>query len=113
MPPDYIFNVSYVNNQNEIIIIYGITDPKVLSRMVVDESGVLKRSTWHKHRWIQFWSAPKESCDKYKYCGSNGYCDFYSVDKFEYMCLLEFKPKAQGDWGFLGISIVRRFYIVS
>ena len=76
MSLDYIFNVSYVNNQNEITVIYGITNPKVLSRMVVDESGVLERSTWHKHRWIQFWSAPKESCDKYKYYGSNGYCDF-------------------------------------
>ena len=37
MTKNFIFNVSFVNDQDEIFIMYGITDNKIFSRMVVDE----------------------------------------------------------------------------
>nr|POF06021.1 g-type lectin s-receptor-like serine/threonine-protein kinase [Quercus suber] len=100
MKYNFIFNVSFVNNQDEITIMYSITDPQVFSRtrLVLDELGILERSMWHKSKWIGFWSAPKESCDKYLECGPNSYCDPYNADKFECICLPRFEPKSTHDW---------------
>nr|POE95774.1 g-type lectin s-receptor-like serine/threonine-protein kinase [Quercus suber] len=70
----------------------------ILGRLVLDELGILERSMWHKSKWIGFWSAPKESCDKYLECGPNSYCDPYNADKFECICLPRFEPKSTHDW---------------
>ena len=98
MTSNYMFTISYVNNQDEITIMYGIVDPKVFSTMVVDESGIMRRSTWSKTRWVEYWSAPQELCDKYLNCGPNSYCDSNSGIKFECMCFPGFEPKSSRDW---------------
>ncbi|KAG5014912.1 hypothetical protein JHK82_020592 [Glycine max] len=86
MTPNFIFTVNYVNNESEVSIMYGVKDPSVFSRMVLDESGHVARSTWqaHEHRWFQIWDAPKEECDNFRRCGSNANCDPYHADKFEW-----------------------------
>ncbi|KAB1199623.1 hypothetical protein CJ030_MR0G019230 [Morella rubra] len=98
MRPNDIVNVSYVNNQDEITIMYGATVPNVLTRLVLDESGIIRRSTWHGSKWVEFWFAPKETCDNYRECGPNSYCDPYNPDKFECTCLPGFEPKSARDW---------------
>ncbi|KAL4628646.1 hypothetical protein ACB092_05G255100 [Castanea dentata] len=97
MAPIYPFNASYVNNQDEITIAYGLIDPKVFSKMVV-ESGTMQLSTWHETRWVEYWSGPQEACDKYLGCGPNSYCDPYNGDTFECTCLLGLEPKSPRDW---------------
>ncbi|CAN1326833.1 G-type lectin S-receptor-like serine/threonine-protein kinase At4g27290 [Linum perenne] len=79
----------YVNNDNEVSIMYGVTDASILSRMYVDESGMVKRATWsdHDRHWIEFWYAPKEQCDVYSTCGLNSNCDPSDVDAFHCKCL--------------------------
>ncbi|KAK7861328.1 g-type lectin s-receptor-like serine/threonine-protein kinase rks1 [Quercus suber] len=60
LKPNYIFNASYISNQDEITIVYGLVDPKVFAKMVVNESGTMQLSIWHETRWDVFWSAPQE-----------------------------------------------------
>ncbi|CAN1222108.1 G-type lectin S-receptor-like serine/threonine-protein kinase At4g27290 [Linum grandiflorum] len=79
--------VSYVNDENEVSILYTITNPSILSRMYVEESGVVKRATWNGHSWNEFWSAPKEQCDNYGTCGPNSNCDPSKPDTFSCKCL--------------------------
>uniref|UniRef100_A0A2N9HI57 Receptor-like serine/threonine-protein kinase n=1 Tax=Fagus sylvatica TaxID=28930 RepID=A0A2N9HI57_FAGSY len=98
MTKNFIFNVSFVNDQDEIFIMYGITDNRIFSKMVVDESGIVERSTWHGSKWVEFWSDPKETCDNYLKCGPNSYCDPYNAVKFECTCLPGFEPKLPRDW---------------
>ena len=93
-----IFNASYVSNQDEITIAFGLIDPKVFSKMVVDDSGTMQLSIWNETSWVKYWSAPQEPCDKYLNCGPNSYCDPYSGDKFECTCLPGLEPKSPRDW---------------
>ncbi|KAL0012557.1 hypothetical protein SO802_007665 [Lithocarpus litseifolius] len=98
MTRNFIFNISFVNNQDEIFFMYGIINPGIISRLVVNESGAVERYTWRNDRWFQFWHAPKEPCDNYLECGPNSYCDPSNADKFECTCLPGFEPKSSQDW---------------
>ncbi|KAF5475543.1 hypothetical protein F2P56_007342 [Juglans regia] len=98
MTQNYIFNISYADNQDEITIEYGVTVPNVFTRMMVEEPGVVQRSTWSETGWVRYWSAPKEKCDNYQECGPNSYCDPNNVEKFECTCLPGFEPKSARDW---------------
>ncbi|CAL5408589.1 unnamed protein product [Camellia sinensis] len=101
MTPKFIFNVHYVDNQNEVSMSYLINDTSIFSRMVVNESGTIDRLTWHTdhQQWIGFWSVPGDQCDYYSHCGANGNCDSsVNAGEFECMCLPGFEPKLARDW---------------
>ncbi|KAJ9168982.1 hypothetical protein P3X46_020454 [Hevea brasiliensis] len=100
MTRNYIFNVSFVNNKGEVSIAYGLTNPSIVSRMMVNESGNVQRATWNQrdHRWIGFWSDTKEQCDNFGECGANSNCDPYDSDSFICKCLPGFEPKSPRDW---------------
>ncbi|KAI3718785.1 hypothetical protein L6452_19669 [Arctium lappa] len=100
MTQNFIFNVTYVDNNNEVAIVYLIRNSSIFSRLVVNESGIVERLTWHEanRRWIGFWSAPKEPCDGYSHCGSFGICDPYKSGTFECDCLPGYEPQAPQDW---------------
>ncbi|KAF3451613.1 hypothetical protein FNV43_RR07708 [Rhamnella rubrinervis] len=100
MTPNFIYNVTYVNNQDEISVKYGILNDSIFSKMTLKESGLVERSTWHDQprRWNMYWSAPRESCDEYGKCGVNGNCDPGNRDEFECTCLPGFEPKSPRDW---------------
>ena len=84
MKPNFIFNASYVDNQDEVSVVYGLHDPLVFSRLVINESRVVERLTWHErdHRWVGFWFEPEDKCDKYSNCDANSDCDPYSSSGF-------------------------------
>ncbi|KAM4070348.1 hypothetical protein ACB094_12G159100 [Castanea mollissima] len=92
------FDVNFLNNQDETTImdrtLLNLSDPKVFSNMVVDESGIMRRSLWKETRWVEYWSAPQELCDKYLNCGPNSYCDPYNVVTFECKCFPGFEPNS-------------------
>jgi hypothetical protein len=94
----FIFNVSYVDNQDEVTYVYTLTDPRIFTRLVMNEPGVASRSTWHESRWVMFWYTPKELCDTYGECGPNGYCDPYNPTKFQCTCLPGFEPNSTSEW---------------
>ncbi|CAA7020844.1 unnamed protein product [Microthlaspi erraticum] len=100
MTREYIFNNSFVNNQDEVTFTYGVTDASVISRMIVNARGHIQRFTWiaRDERWNEFWSVPKEECDYYAHCGVNGHCDPTSSETFECTCLPGFEPKILRHW---------------
>ncbi|XP_071709172.1 G-type lectin S-receptor-like serine/threonine-protein kinase RKS1 [Rutidosis leptorrhynchoides] len=101
MTQSYIFNASYVNNNDENYATYLLYNTSIESRFVINESGIVERSTWHEgnNKWIAFWSAPKDQCDGYNHCGSFGICDLYkSGTTFECDCFPGYEPQAPQDW---------------
>ncbi|PRQ28612.1 putative protein kinase RLK-Pelle-DLSV family [Rosa chinensis] len=72
--PNFIFNSCFVNNQDEISVMYVVNNASsIFTRTVLDETGTVARSTWNgeAHEWNVFWSAPVERCDYYGRCGPN------------------------------------------
>ncbi|KAL4596919.1 hypothetical protein ACB092_12G198700 [Castanea dentata] len=96
-----LFNVSFVNNQDETTIMYSIfsnlADIKVFPKSMVDESGIVRRSLWQETRWVEYWSSSLALCDKYLSCGPNSYCDPYNEVNFECKCFPRFEPKSSRD----------------
>ncbi|XP_057985379.1 G-type lectin S-receptor-like serine/threonine-protein kinase At1g11410 [Hevea brasiliensis] len=58
----FIFNYSYVDNENEISFSWNNAYVSILTRAVLNESGIFQRSKWHENegRWEEFASAPKD-----------------------------------------------------
>ncbi|XP_042940870.1 G-type lectin S-receptor-like serine/threonine-protein kinase RKS1 isoform X2 [Carya illinoinensis] len=98
MKRNFIFNIIYVDNQDEITIEDRLLVPNVFAIAVVKEPGVIERSTWHENGWVAYSSFPTENCDNYQKCGPNSYCDPNNPEKFECTCLPGFEPKSAHDW---------------
>ncbi|KAF2303575.1 hypothetical protein GH714_019383 [Hevea brasiliensis] len=82
----FIFNVSYVNNENEISIKWGVVNGSILTRLVINESGSIQRLTSHE-----------DECDSYELCGAFGNCVLYD-DVFDCTCLPGYQPKSPQEW---------------
>ncbi|XP_073108449.1 receptor-like serine/threonine-protein kinase SD1-8 isoform X1 [Elaeis guineensis] len=92
------FTFSFVNNKEEVTYSYDIVNPSLVSRLVVNESGVVQRSVWLAGNgvWNIFWSAPKDQCDPLSTCGPYGACDPNNSPICE--CLQGFTPKSPANW---------------
>ncbi|XP_022716031.1 G-type lectin S-receptor-like serine/threonine-protein kinase At1g11410 isoform X2 [Durio zibethinus] len=100
MTSNYIFNVSFVNTDDEVSIMYAVKNASFITRMITNETGIQQRFTWNNqaHHWTGFWSAPREQCDFYGHCGPNGYCNPDRSDDFECTCFPGFEPKSPQGW---------------
>ncbi|KAK1364895.1 Receptor-like serine/threonine-protein kinase [Heracleum sosnowskyi] len=97
----FIFNVCYVDNPDEVYLVDYLRNTSVISRMIANETtGTLQRITWQEgdHKWLDFYSAPKDICDHYSHCGPYSVCNIYNVGEYECNCPPGFKPKAPRDW---------------
>ena len=97
------FKYDFVNNEDEVSYAYFVNDPFIISRLVVDNSGLLQKLVWNDGdlQWKEFWSAPKYRCDKYAQCGAFSKCGPESPDNanwFECACLPAYEPKSPRDW---------------
>ncbi|KAL9994290.1 putative protein kinase RLK-Pelle-DLSV family [Helianthus debilis subsp. tardiflorus] len=97
---NYLFNVTYINNNDEATIAFYAREGSIISRLVVTESRTIDRLAWNEadHKWVGFWSAPKDRCDGYNHCGPFGFCDSNKLDTFECGCLPGYEPQSQQDW---------------
>ncbi|XP_070051741.1 G-type lectin S-receptor-like serine/threonine-protein kinase At1g11410 [Nicotiana tomentosiformis] len=100
MSPRFIFSLSYVDNDSEVSMTYYIKDTSIISRMVLNESGMLNRVTWQEseQKWVQFWFAPKDSCDNYEHCGAFSNCNLFNLGEFECSCLPGYEPRLSRQW---------------
>ena len=91
---------NFVNNQDEISFSYSVDDPSIMTREVLDNTGLLQKLVWDDgvHRWKELWSAPKERCENYGQCGSFSKCSPDNVNRFECTCLPGYEPKSPRDW---------------
>ncbi|XP_075664831.1 G-type lectin S-receptor-like serine/threonine-protein kinase RKS1 isoform X3 [Castanea sativa] len=91
---------NFVNNQDEISFSYSVDDPSIMTRVVLDSTGLLQKLVWDDgvHQWKEQWSAPKYRCEKYGRCGSYSKCSPDNINRFECMCLPGYEPKSHRDW---------------
>ncbi|XVE49812.1 hypothetical protein DITRI_Ditri01bG0111600 [Diplodiscus trichospermus] len=95
---NYIYNFSYVTNENESYFTYSLYNPATISRFIMDVSGQIKQLTWleSSKQWNLFWSQPRQQCEVYAYCGSFGSCNEKSLPFCN--CLTGFQPKNETNW---------------
>ncbi|KAK9068577.1 hypothetical protein SSX86_012692 [Deinandra increscens subsp. villosa] len=101
MTNSFLFNVTYVNNNDEVVIVYLLSNSSIFTRLVVNESGTMERLSWNDgdRGWNGDWSAPRDRCDRYNHCGRFGFCDLYKPGvNFECDCLPGYEPESQQDW---------------
>ncbi|KAF3958640.1 hypothetical protein CMV_016469 [Castanea mollissima] len=96
------FKFFFVNNQDEMSAYYSNDDPSIMTRVVLDNTGLLRYLMWDDgvHQWKEQWSVPKYRCDKYGQCGPYSKCNPDNINKFECMCLPGYEPKSPRDWIF-------------
>ncbi|XP_058779979.1 G-type lectin S-receptor-like serine/threonine-protein kinase At2g19130 [Vicia villosa] len=95
---NYIYNFSFVSNENESYFTYSVYNPSYISRFVMDISGQIKQLSWLENikEWNLFWSQPRAQCEVYAFCGAFGSCTENSKPYCN--CLSGFEPKSQSDW---------------
>ncbi|KAI3677067.1 hypothetical protein L1987_86685 [Smallanthus sonchifolius] len=101
MTANYLFNVTYTNNNDEVVLVYQLRNLSIFSRLVVNDIGTIDRTAWHEadHKWVPFWSAPQDRCDRYNHCGPFGICENpNTLGAFECNCLPGYEPQSQQDW---------------
>ncbi|KAI3948967.1 hypothetical protein MKW98_021573 [Papaver atlanticum] len=94
---NYIYNFSYISNEDESYFNYTIYNNSILSRFVMDVSGQMKQFTWSNttQKWNMFASEPKQLCDVYGICGAFGICN---QDTSKCECLSGFIERFPSDW---------------
>ncbi|PKI37975.1 hypothetical protein CRG98_041648 [Punica granatum] len=95
---NYIYNFSYVDNENESYFTYSVYNNSILSRFIMDFSGQVKQESWLEgtKQWNLFWSQPRQQCEVYRLCGPFGVCS-ESTDNFCH-CLHGFTQTSPNEW---------------
>ncbi|XP_040987242.1 G-type lectin S-receptor-like serine/threonine-protein kinase At1g11410 isoform X3 [Juglans microcarpa x Juglans regia] len=93
------FKINYTNNGDEIAYKYFFDDSTIITRLVVDNSGLLHHFVWNdgEHRWKAFWSAPIYRCEKYGQCGAYSICNPEDI-VLQCSCLPGYDPKSPRQW---------------
>ncbi|KOM43949.1 hypothetical protein LR48_Vigan05g155400 [Vigna angularis] len=96
---NYIFNFSFVSNENESYFTYSLYNSSIISRLLIDVTGQIKQLTWleNAQQWNLFWTQPRDKCDVYAFCGAFGSCTEMSM-MGPCNCLEGYEPKSQSDW---------------
>ncbi|PWA43245.1 S-locus glycoprotein domain-containing protein [Artemisia annua] len=95
---NYIYNFSYVDNDNERYFTYSLYNPEIISRLVIDVSGQIKQLSWldASQQWNLFRSQPRKFCEVYANCGTFGVCRENRLPFCS--CITAFEPTSQHDW---------------
>ncbi|XP_065878357.1 receptor-like serine/threonine-protein kinase SD1-7 [Euphorbia lathyris] len=95
MTLNYIYNFSYIDNENESYFSYSVYNSTSISRLMIDVGGQTQQMTWldSEKQWALLWSQPRSEC---VYCGGFGIC----VDQAQLSCecLSGFHPKSVNEW---------------
>ncbi|XP_047335934.1 G-type lectin S-receptor-like serine/threonine-protein kinase At2g19130 [Impatiens glandulifera] len=103
----FLFNFSYVSNENESYFLFNAT---TISRAYMDVTGQLRVVSWVDGvRWNLIMNQPTSQCEVYAICGGNGACN--QITQNFCNCLEGFHPKSQDDWDLNEFSggCVRKF----
>ncbi|CAL5402222.1 unnamed protein product [Camellia sinensis] len=95
-----IYNFTFVLNQNETYFNYDLLNSSVVTRMVMNRDGVLRRMTWiegSSTSWVEHLTTEMTNCDTFAFCGPYGLCTVNNSP--ECGCLQRFEPKFPKDWG--------------
>lgn len=88
-------NLNFVRGSHEAYYSYGIQDPNILSRQILNYTGKVQYYIWNNKTldWMSLFDEPADSCDDYANCGPNTICDtLHTVRSCK--CLPGYVPKA-------------------
>ncbi|KAJ6847093.1 receptor-like serine/threonine-protein kinase SD1-8 [Iris pallida] len=93
-----MFILQFVQNQDEVYYTFGLEDPSIISRVIVNQTGSSQRMVWldQSNQWNVFWYAPKDQCDDISPCGPMGVCN--PNDSPICDCVQGFVPKNPTNW---------------
>ncbi|CAN1347381.1 G-type lectin S-receptor-like serine/threonine-protein kinase At4g27290 [Linum perenne] len=96
--PNPIYTYEFIYNDKGIYYRYDLTDKSVISRLVLDNQGILQRFTWttSSRTWNLYLTAQMDNCDRYGLCGPYGSCNINNSPPCG--CLIGFEPKSDEDW---------------
>ncbi|KAF8409393.1 hypothetical protein HHK36_005468 [Tetracentron sinense] len=95
---NYIYNFSYITNENENYFTYSVYDNSILSRFIMDLSGQVKQLSWleNAHEWNLFWAQPRQQCEVHALCGAFGRCNEKALPFCE--CMQGFGERSSKEW---------------
>ncbi|XP_043690068.1 G-type lectin S-receptor-like serine/threonine-protein kinase At2g19130 [Telopea speciosissima] len=97
MRSNYIYNFSYVSNENENYFTYNLYNSTIISRFVMDVSGQIKQLSWLDGiGWNLFWAQPRQQCEVFALCGGFGACNQQASSSCG--CLQGFNPRYPTDY---------------
>uniref|UniRef100_A0A7N2R964 Uncharacterized protein n=1 Tax=Quercus lobata TaxID=97700 RepID=A0A7N2R964_QUELO len=98
MRANYIYNYSYVSNENESYFTYSLYNPSIISRVVMDISGQIQQLSWLEStkQWNLFRSQPRTQCEVHAFCGPFGICNQQSLPFCS--CLKGFQATSSNSW---------------
>ena len=104
MRANYIYNFSYVSNENEIYFTYSLYAPSIISGYVMDISGQIRQLSWSERtkQWSLFWARPITQCEVYAFCGPFGICNQQFLPFCN--CLQGFQPASSNSWNLSDFS---------
>ncbi|ONI18593.1 hypothetical protein PRUPE_3G225200 [Prunus persica] len=95
---NYVYNYSFVSNENGSYFTYSLYDPKKVSPFMMSVSGQIQQLIWFTPSRPSkiFWSLPRQQCAVHLICGAFGSCNEKSGVLCN--CLMGFKQKSPRDW---------------
>ncbi|KAI9186088.1 hypothetical protein LWI28_013633 [Acer negundo] len=106
LKPNSVYSYDFVSNEKEVSYVYYIHDSSVLSRTVMNQSGLAQRFTWinQTRTWAEFYAKMRDECDNYAQCGAYAICN---INNFSW-CVRKAPLDCQrGDDGFLKIEALK------
>lgn len=99
-----MFSFKLVSDENEVYYSFETKQGAPLSRLVLNETGVVQRMVWDQtsRTWSKFWYGPKDPCDYYRKCGPFGICNINEVTVCD--SLHGFYPKSPKEWSMRNFS---------
>ncbi|KDP30509.1 hypothetical protein JCGZ_16689 [Jatropha curcas] len=98
--PNPVYEYEFVLNEKEVYYNIHLLNNSVMSRLVVNASGITERLTWidQTHSWATYFAVGEDQCDNYNLCGANAICNINKSPMCA--CLEGFEPKSVRDWSF-------------
>jgi hypothetical protein len=93
-----MFEFHFTDTADEVSYFYRDRLGSPVSRVVLNESGVMQRLVWDRTAlaWSSFWSGPRDQCDSYGVCGAFGVCNV--GDAMVCGCIRGFMPGSVAEW---------------
>ncbi|KAL0001022.1 hypothetical protein SO802_014803 [Lithocarpus litseifolius] len=105
LKPNPIYDYFFVSNEYEVYYTYNLKNKSVISRIVLNQtSSTRERYIWIESSqvWHRYTAVPRDYCDYYGLCGSNGNCIISGSPVCQ--CLQGFKPKLPEKWSLMDWS---------
>ncbi|EYU27867.1 hypothetical protein MIMGU_mgv1a020672mg, partial [Erythranthe guttata] len=93
-----VFKPIFAFDSKKVYYAFENTDQSIVSRFVVNQSGLVNHLMWSPARsqWTIIATMQADTCDEYSKCGNFGVCDFNKAPICA--CLRGFSPRVRQDW---------------